>query len=194
MNNDEIINLLSNLKHRIFPRSFERLAISGKDLVGVEVGVYKAYHAKSLLDNLDIKKLYLVDPYEVYEDYNEKKFINGVNNDPPDISKIEAQNRLSQYKNKLHWIFKKTSDISDEIPSNLDFVYIDGNHSENFVKTDILHFFSKIRPGGVIGGHDFYNGYCREHDGVIQAVIKFSVQNKLSLQVEFPDWWIRKEI
>ena len=55
---------------KCYPRPFERIAIKGKDLIGVEIGVYKGEHAKWMLKNKDIKKLYLVDPYENYLDWN----------------------------------------------------------------------------------------------------------------------------
>ena len=71
INEQKIVDVLSDLKHRVFPRPCERLALKGKkDLIGVEIGVFEADHALSLLENLDIKKLYLVDPYEMYDDYD----------------------------------------------------------------------------------------------------------------------------
>jgi len=41
LNEEEIINVMSDLKHRIFPRPFERLSTlrTCKDLVGAEIGV-----------------------------------------------------------------------------------------------------------------------------------------------------------
>ncbi|MEX0830874.1 MAG: class I SAM-dependent methyltransferase [Nitrospirales bacterium] len=190
----DIINLLSDLKHRIFPRPFERLGVTGKELVGVEIGVYKGEHAESLLANLDIKRLYLVDPYELYEQYEEGRSHYGVDQDPLSLAKQEALQRLAPHVEKLSWIFKQSTDAVHEIPDELDFVYIDGNHDEEFVRNEILSFFPKIRHGGILGGHDFYNGFCREHDGVIRAVTKFSVKCDLPLQVELPDWWIEKTI
>lgn len=43
----EIVDLLSDIKHRIFPRPFERLSVlrERKDLVGVEIGVAGGEHA-----------------------------------------------------------------------------------------------------------------------------------------------------
>jgi hypothetical protein len=37
MDEETIIKLLGDLKHRIFPRPFERLAVAGTGLVGVEI-------------------------------------------------------------------------------------------------------------------------------------------------------------
>ena len=104
----------------------------------------------------------------------------------------EASARLAPFRDKVTWVFKKSTDVTDEIPDQLDFVYIDGNHAEDFVRKDILAFFPKVRQGGVIGGHDFYNGFCREHDGVVRAVTQFSLEKSLPLQVELPDWWVTK--
>jgi hypothetical protein len=192
MEETAIIKQLSDLKHRVFPRPFERLAVSGADLVGVEIGVYKAEHAESLLDHLNIKHLYLVDPYELYSEYTEGKTHYGVDQDPLPLARKAAQERLAPHSKKLSWVFKKSLDSIAEIPDQLDFVYVDGNHDEPFVREDILAFYPKIKSGGVIGGHDFYNGYCREHDGVVRAVTRFAVQDNLPLQVELPDWWIKK--
>ena len=43
----------------------------GQGLIGIEIGVAGGEHALSLLTTLDIKKLYLIDPYEMYESYTE---------------------------------------------------------------------------------------------------------------------------
>lgn len=194
MNETEIINLLSDLKHRIFPRPFERLAIFGQNLTGVEIGVYKAFHAESLLKRLNLSRLYLVDPYDLYSTYEEGHRHYGVDQDPLVIAKKEAQQRLAQYADRIHWVNQLSLAAANAIPDGLDFVYIDGNHAEDFIRQDIASYYPKIRPGGVIGGHDFYNGYCREHDGVVKAVIEFAAQNQLELQVELPDWWIGKPL
>jgi predicted O-methyltransferase YrrM len=104
----------------------------------------------------------------------------------------EAIDRLKNYEHKIVWLNLLAEDAAKEIVEDLDFVYIDGNHAYDFVKQDINNYWPKLKSGGILGGHDFYNGFCREHDGVVKAVSEFSVQNCLSLQVELPDWWIRK--
>lgn len=39
----------------------------------------------------------------------------------------------------------------------LDWVYIDGNHSYEAVVDDIHAWLPKLKPGGLIGGHDYLN-------------------------------------
>lgn len=192
MDEQAIVDLLGDLKHRIFPRPFERLALDGTSLVGVEIGVYKGEHAESLLNRADIKKLYLVDPYELYREYGEGRQHYGVDRDPLVTAKAEAMRRLAPHSAKIEWIFQLSAAAVEQIPNDVDFVYVDGNHEESFVRADIAAYYPKIRSGGVIGGHDYYNGFRREHDGVVRAVSQFAVHNDLTLQVELPDWWISK--
>lgn len=191
-NSSQIVALLSDLKHRVFPRSFERLAVHGTDLVGVEIGVYQGFHAESLLRNLSVKILYLVDPYQMYAEYREGQEHYGVNREPLEQAKIEAMARLAPYARQISWIGETSAQAVADIPDGLDFVYVDGNHEEQYVREDIAGYYAKLKVGGIIGGHDFYNGFCRGHDGVVRAVTQFAVQNNLTLQVELPDWWLEK--
>jgi predicted O-methyltransferase YrrM len=50
---------------------------------------------------------------------------------------------------------------------SLDFVYIDANHAEPYVRQDIELWYAKIKPDGIIAGHDIING---EIMGVQRAV------------------------
>jgi len=151
-----------------------------KSLIGVEIGVAQANNAKSMMENLHIKKLYLVDPYEPYREAS-KMLDYG-------LALLLAKKRLSRFQQKTVFIKKKSSEAIQDIPNNLDFVYIDGNHNYEFVKKDIELYYPKVRLGGVIGGHDF-NASCI---GVCRAVIEFIDQKKLKFQGEKDDWWIMK--
>ena len=186
------MEILSDLKHRVFPRPFERLSsLRGRRcLTGVEIGVCGGEHAASLLRNLDIDRLYLVDPYALYDDYQEGNAHYGV--DQPDLSESErsARSMLHPYQDKTVWIRDYSADAIRSIPEDVDFVYIDGNHQESYVDGDIRGYLDLVKPGGVIGGHDFYNGFQRDHDGVINAVVRFAAETNSQLRVELPDWWI----
>ena len=191
---DEIINIKSDLKHRVFPRPFERLSNlrdrTGGGLVGIEIGVAGGEHALSLLKNLKIKKLYLIDPYDLYNEYNEGKIHYGVDQLSLDQTEISCRNKLKDFERNLVWIKKLSSNAISDITENVDFVYIDGNHQEEFVVEDIYNYVSVLNSSGVIGGHDYYNGFQREHDGVVNAVTNFVERSGYQLRVEMPDWWI----
>ena len=42
-------------------------------------------------------------------------------------------------------------------PKSLDFVYLDGDHSLAGVRRDLEAWWPKVRAGGVIAGHDYYD-------------------------------------
>jgi hypothetical protein len=191
-----IVDVNSDLKHRIFPRPFERLSNlkDGKGLVGVEIGVCGGEHALSLLETLKIDKLFLIDPYEMYETYVNGEGTNyGTTQLPLSDTYIQALNLLKPFEECVRWIKKLSDDAVKEIHEPLDFVYVDGNHDYDFVKNDIENYYPLLKKGGVMGGHDFYNGFAITHNGVINAVTQFSASNNIQLFVEQPDWWFYKE-
>ncbi len=124
--------------------------------------------------------------YGNFKDYNDLNLI--------DYEKM-AHKRLKNFKDKIHWIRKKSSDAAKEIPNNLDFVYIDGNHAYEFIKNDLETYYPKLKEGGFLAGHDFYktNGdQGPSYNGVLKAVTEFAVNNNLELYSWFEDWWIIK--
>ena len=198
LSEDELINVLSDIKHRIFPRPFERLSSLrekqqvGGGLVGIEIGVAAGEHALSLLKNLNIERLYLIDPYEDYEKYSEGKLHYGIDQLAISETELLARAALEKYSSQIMWLKKYSADAINFIDEKVDFVYIDGNHQYEFVVEDINNYFPLLKESGVLGGHDYYNGFQREHDGVINAVTSFSVSHGLQLRSELPDWWIEK--
>ena len=157
-------------------------------LVGVEIGVYKGFNAERILKRMDIEKLYLVDPYLLYPKYSD-----GISlyNSDEDIGKIErkAIRRLKRYKDKYIFIRKMSADAIKDIPNNLDFVYVDGNHSYKYALQDIELYYKKLKLGGIIGGDDFDQEHLPE---VKNAVMDFVDKYKLQLNVRLSDWWVTK--
>ncbi len=49
---------------------------------------------------------------------------------------------------------------------SLSFVFIDGDHAYEAVKLDISLWREKVKPGGILAGHD----YTKEWPGVVRAV------------------------
>ena len=152
-----------------------------KDLVGLEIGVDEGLNTLNILKNLNIKKLYLIDPYLPVEYNSGLKF---------DWSKHKrtAIRRLAEYEDKIKFIFKSDIDAVDDVPNDLDFVYVDGNHDYKYVKRDIELYYSKVKVGGIFGGHDFSTSSL----GCCRAVIEFTKKEKLKLYGKEWDWWVIK--
>jgi len=83
------------------------------------------------------------------------------------IYQIFLQN-TSVFKDKLKHIRKSSINAVNEFEnSSLDFVFLDGDHSYDSVTTDISIWLPKIKPGGILAGHDYHP---TEWSGVVQAV------------------------
>lgn len=109
--------------------------IGKKDLVGVEVGVGHGLHSKCLYENLDIKKLYLIDLAVPTKRDNQKSPIL----DEPGIEFLHG-NSIDKLK---------------EIHEELDFVYLDGSHEFAHVVEEMRIVYPKLKEGGILAGHDY---------------------------------------
>lgn len=162
------------------PSTREMKSLNKKRIVCIEIGTYKGKNAWNILKNLDIEKIYLIDPYKLYDDSTsqigkDKKFLN--------VEKI-AKKRLKKYKN-IVWIKKMSEDAVKDVPM-ADFIYIDGNHEYEFVKKDIELYCPKLKKGGIIAGHD------ADRKSIFKAVSEFCVKNKLECGIKEKDWIIRR--
>jgi len=152
-------------------------------LICAEIGVAQGWNALNMLQELPIKQIFLIDPYTPYvEDGKESSRFSDC--------LATAKERLELFP-QATFIRKTSDDAAADIDGLLDFVYIDGNHTYENVKSDINHYFPLVKPNGVIGGHDYVPYYFK---GVIRAVNEFASQyGKQHLHISYPDWWIVKQ-
>lgn len=125
---------------------------------GVEVGVEAGLYAEQLFLANPNLRLYGVDPWLAYSGYREH-----VTQEKLDGIFQSAQDRLKAYK----WIPKRMTSVAaaqDFQDNELDFVYIDGNHTFVHVVQDLAAWIPKVRSGGIISGHD----YIRRRSGPYQ--------------------------
>jgi hypothetical protein len=161
-----------------------------KGLICCEVGVHNAENAENILKELDIKKLYLVDPYILYEECGKpiKKF-------DGDMLKKLSFKRLKEWNDKIVWIYKTSEEAHKDIPDNsLDFVYIDGNHQYESVIEDIRFWEAKVKDGSLIAGHDYQ--MKGEAKRAVDEVYGDRVNHGLCFFVKpgrpVHDWWVWK--
>jgi len=124
----------------------------------------------------------LVDPYEAYIENGSltKNYVNAF---------IRARERLQSFGQKAVFIPKTSVEAINDVPNDLDFVYIDGNHTYEYVKSDVENYYPKVKSFGVIGGHDFR---LEAHPGVVNAVAEFAAERSLKLHGSIADWWAIK--
>lgn len=117
---------------------------------GVELGVAAGEYSENLCQNNPQMKIYGIDPwipYRGYRDYSRPKTFTRLHQ--------EATTRLANYP-KYKFIREFSQDALKRFADNsLDFVYIDANHQDPFISQDIEGWSKKIRPGGIVSGHDY---------------------------------------
>ena len=183
-----------NLKQYEYRTFIQFLRTTGrKNLVGAEIGTLDGWHALEIMEALPIKKLYLIDPYKAYEDYEEsvgnpRKTQKALNERMRVAKKV-----LKKYGGKVEFIRMLSEDAAKVIKNNsLDFVYIDGNHQYEFAKKDVKLYYPKVKKGGFLAGHDYTNSQltARENFGVFKAVNELI--KKEPIYFHELDWWIIK--
>ena len=116
---------------------------------GAEIGVRGGKNAIELFRAIPKLKLLLVDPYVAYK--TRMSFI-----DQYAMSEFEAKCRKRLAGKKTEFIKKPSLEAALQVEDNsLDFVYIDGDHSFDAVIQDLIAWVPKVRPGGIVSGHDY---------------------------------------
>lgn len=151
-----------------------------------EVGVYKGKFSRKILWGTKPKSLALIDAWD----------LDVIGGHIPNIETHEA-NTFSSYANslpkklKIYSPFTKiVSHQSYSVPAankfkdgELNWVYIDADHSYEGVKNDLEAWAPKVDRDGLILGHDFTSQECavKANFGVIQAVKDFIAENDFVL-------------
>jgi Methyltransferase domain len=79
-------------------------------------------------------------------------------------------------------------------PGIVDLVFLDADHSYAGVRADIAAWWTKVKPGGWLCGHDYANPYPGgDFSGVKRAVDEFAAAESLPLELDTGyDWCVRK--
>lgn len=128
-------------------------ALPQDSLVGAEIGTRTGSNLLHILRNSNkIKSFIVIDPYCAYQDGDLE-----VTQEDQNLVKDILLYRVERngFKDKVEFIFKMSDDAVNEIQDEyLDFIYIDGDHSEEAFRKDFYNYFKKVKSGGIISGHD----------------------------------------
>lgn len=139
--------------------------------VMVEVGVYKGDFASAILKGCrHLEKYYMVDPWRHLEDWN--KPVNSSDEDFSDfLSETRAKTDFAAEKRVI--LRGTTTEMVEEIPDGeLDFAYIDGDHTLRGISIDLIRLYPKVKVGGWIGGDDFHPSVWN-HSTIFEPTLVF---------------------
>lgn len=129
-------------------KSREELALLFKG-EGAEIGVERGYFSEVICKQSPGVKLHCIDAWESYAEYRDHERQNKLN-----MFYRRAKWRLRNFN--CHFIKKFSSEAVKEFKDGqLDFVYIDANHSYKYTTEDINLWSKKVKKGGIVAGHDF---------------------------------------
>jgi len=126
----------------------------GDNVVGCEIGVCHAENFCHMLETCDnIQKLIGIDPYIQYDDFG-----GPVVQDIVDIFKDATLKNLELLdagdRAEIRMMTSDDAALTIE-DGSLDFVFIDGNHSQEYVHRDLRNYYEKVKVGGIFAGHDY---------------------------------------
>ena len=143
--------------------------------VGAEIGVERGIYSKILCSRIPDLKLYGIDAWQTYPGYRDH-----VDQDTLDTFFLHTKEMMKDFN------FQPIRDFSLNAAKrfndySLDFVFIDAAHDYKSVKEDIHAWAPKVRIGGIVAGHDYFNG--NHHDtqyGVKDAVNEWVYENNIA--------------
>lgn len=137
--------------------------------IGVELGVAEGAFSETLLEESGLAHLYSIDMWAGDRGHDVEQYKRTVR-------------RLTKYRDRntiLKLRFDEALDLFDD--ASLDFVYVDGYAHTGEEGGKTFHdWLPKVRPGGVLAGHDYLPNH---HPKVVEAVQAFVTKARLPLYI-----------
>lgn len=151
----------------------------------IEIGTAYGNSAEYVLKNTQVDILMCIDPFQYYTQMPGLESQSDYN-----VLRDYTVNKLSQYEAFIH--FHKTSrealilfeDMDNEIHTDVDFVFLDGDHSYETVKWECDNYSKLLRKGTILSGHDW-----DIFESVNKAVTEFANENGHTIHTLHGNIW-----
>ncbi len=101
-------------------------------------------------------------------------------------NKIRCFTKLSVFGEKVVFIHDTSTNFSKQVlDEELDFIFVDGDHSYEATLADITNYWPKVKKGGIFAGHDI-------NLNTVDAAVKEFFKDKAVTVVENNAWFIIK--
>lgn len=149
----------------------------------VEVGTWKgcsaAFMAVEIINSGKNIKFDCVDTWEGSEEHNIKT--------ASEKEKLyeEFLSNIEPVKHIINPVRCSSVEASKQyLDNSLDFVFIDAGHDYKSVMEDLVHWYPKVKKGGIISGHDYFH----EWPEVVKAVNDFFKNKTLLANSKEVSW------
>lgn len=156
---------------------------------GAEIGVWEGALSRRLLRRLPDLHLTMVDSWAPREEQplhyvrsGDRRAKLSRQEMSRAMGRARAGTAFAGHRRKI--LHMPSLEAAKTVPDgSLEFVFIDADHSYEGVRADIEAWAPKVRPGGVLGGHDYGPEVDAERGwGVTRAVDEFSTAHGLTVQ------------
>ena len=148
--------------------------------VCAEIGVWKGEFSARILRRTRPRTLHLIDPWQFQSDYPNRRYGGGSARNQDDMDRVfdDLRARFANSPNTVIHRGMSRDVLRTFEDAYFDWVYIDANHSYEFVLEDLQLCLAKTKPGGVIAGDDYSWGPAERYP-VRRAVRTFVAHNGL---------------
>lgn len=184
-----------------------RAAVLGRLLRGVhrprvvEIGVYKGETSAKLLELVPDMDLIGVDVWKTWDPqsayYLSGDFVARQDREKQHENFLQAIRNIIPYGSRARIRLSDSALSAKRTPGRqFDLVFIDGDHSKKGVTRDIEAWWPRVKPGGILAGHDY--DYPSQNGSTFGASVKEVVDTwssykglELHLESDYV-WWARK--
>lgn len=160
------------------------------DLIGAEVGVCTGETSELLLKGLPNLHLFLVDPWRTPTpgtDYwktgaGDSTMTQSMFDDV--LERAAIRTAFAAHRRTI--VLCESAEAAAFLPAELDFVFIDGDHSYSGVMRDLETCWPRVAKSGVLTGHDYGNPNFPD---VKRAVDEFAASHGLSVRQGSDSVW-----
>ena len=155
--------------------------------VCAEIGVQMGNFSEYLLKSNSLTILYLIDCWTYQDNYLDMANVNNAQQEyyyRHVLRKFKSDSRVKIIRD----FSSKACSMFDD--GSFDFIYLDADHSYEAIKNDIENWYSKLRSGGMMAGHDYFNGVVPQGNfGVKTAVDEFVQKHNYTLYLTNEEQW-----
>jgi hypothetical protein len=177
---------LSRLKRCFRPQPRTRLLKRmPRKAICAEIGVWKGDFSQQILERTRPKELWLLDPWTFRPEFPDRWYGGAAASNQADMDRI-YQSVVDRFAHRRDVrIHRAPSSELPEILGNrqLDWVYIDGDHGEEAVRSDLGACWKVVRSGGWITGDDYFWADECGNPSVQTAVDSFVAAHGLTLHL-----------
>lgn len=159
-----------------------------------EVGVHRGEWSRIFLDNWRGTVLHLIDPWTIPKGYeSQAKLLPGFGEDRS-VDLQMCREHLAPHGGRVAFVRTTSLEAAATFArESLDFVYVDGDHRYDRVTADLKAWWPKVRPGGILAGHDVlssepYSAYEEVQPAVLNFANDSGLDVYLVIELVFQPW------